>query len=273
MKKTILSLTIPLILLNSTAHASVASDLLTGLLDSGQAIGFNAINNVIITDNVNLPGQGVPSPGDTFAATGYAVIDANIDGAELTASYSISGTFTAYDPATGQLFFNHGLPNVSSQMNVFLDTAQNANEDSADSYTDGLKIATFDAVPDKPGENAGHFSAAGGADKATFKLIDSEREQLGIEDQDVLFEIETEIFLADIVDGDMVFPLFFGAFDCGSTPFNSCSREIGTGKLSLSLTELPVVIPPSDVPLPPALGLFLSGLGLLGWFGNKRKTA
>ncbi len=280
MKKTILSLAIPLVLLNNTAQASVATDLLTGLLNSDEAISFNAINRTIINDNPNLPGQGAPSPGDTFTATGYAIIGDNIGGAELTASYTISGYFSGYNPETGQVFFKHGLPGISNQMNVYLDDSPDANENNAGTFTDGTKIATFNAIPDAPdAPDAGYFSTTineeevGGGDKLTFKLDDSEREQLGIKDRDVLFEIESEIFFFDIVDGDMVFPLLFEAFDCGGTLLDSCSREIGTGKLSLGLVETPVVLPPSDVPLPPALGLFLSGLGMLGWLSNKRKSA
>ncbi len=273
MKKTILPLTISTILLfSNSSQASVETDTLLAMLNSGEEIGFNAINHVVITDNVNLPGQGFPSPGDSFTGTGYALIDANIDGLQLTASYSVAGAFTGFDPATGRLFFNHGLsaPGTSNQMTVYLDNFSVANEDDASSYTDGLKIATFDVVPDAEG---GYFTQAGGADKLTFKLSDNDRKQLGIEDQDVLFEIETQISLADIVDDHMVFPLFFDAFNCGGTLLDSCGREIGTGKLTTALVEVPVITPPSEVPLPPALGLFLSGLGIMGWSSNKRKSA
>ncbi len=269
MKKTILPLTIStLLLFSNPSQASVESKTLLGMLNN--KVAFNAINHVVITDNLSIPGKGIPSPGDFFTGTGYALIDANIDGLQLTASYNIAGAFTGYDPATGKLSFNHGLsvPGISNQMTVYLDNFTTADEHDALTYTDGLKIATFDVVPDTKG---GYFTQSGGADNLTFKLVDSDKEQLGIEDdKDVLFNIETEISLADIVDGHMVFPLFFGAFNCGGTTFDSCSREIGTGILSV---ESAVINPPSDVPLPPALGLFLSGLGLLGWFSNKRKSA
>jgi hypothetical protein len=208
----------------------------------------------------------MPSPGDTFITNGYGVLDTPFDNIELTYSYNIAGTFTAYDAEQDKLFFNHGFsePGVSNQLMLFVDTGLDADEDIATSFTNGLQIATMDAVVGNSDEIGyiGLFSGRG-EDKVTFKLSDSDLERYGFSSDTVLLnKITTEITFAEFVD-EQLQGFDFGAFgsSCGplENPHNSCSREIGTSRLVLS-----------SVPVPASLGLFLSGFGLLGWL-KKRK--
>jgi hypothetical protein len=259
---------------NSTAQASIESDLLSSLIDSNEEISFNAINHVVVTENVLPLG---PSPGDFFVGNGYGTLNAQIENVELTYSYNIAGDFTRFDPSTNRLYFNHGknVPNVTNQITLYMDTITpdhaGADESIASSYTDGLRIATME-VFSVEGEE-GFFSPIGGADQITFKLIDSDKEQYDFGTNDLFFKISSQILLADIVivDGQPQVQAFnFGAFnsECGAldNPFDSCSREFGEGEIFLREFGTGEVV----LPVPPALGLFLTGFGLLGWMGKRK---
>lgn len=270
MKNKILTVLIVLFtMFNSTAQASVESDLLSSLIDSNEELVFNAINHVVITENQAPLG---PSPGDFFVVNGFGLLNSQLENIELTYSYNIAGAYTRYDANENKLFFNHGLnvPTVTNQLALYMDTISpvhsGADENSASSYTDGLRIATMEVFSIEGEE--GFFSPTGGADQITFRLIDSDKEQYGFGNSELLFKISSEILLADIVNNQPQ-AFNFGAFDfnCGAldNPYDSCSREFGTGELFVEFDREEVF-----VPVPPAIGLFLTGLGLLGWT-DKRK--
>ncbi len=250
---------------NSTAQASIESDVLSSLINSNEEISFSAINHVLVTEKQAPLG---PSPGDFFVGNGFGTLNLQRDDIELTYSYNIAGAFTGYEVSEQKLFFNHGLdiPEVTNQLTLYMDTVTTADENNASSYTDGLRIATMEVFPVEGEE--GFFSPIGGGDRITFRLIDSDKEQYGFGTNDLFFKISSQILLADIVDGQPQ-AFNFGAFDskCGGfdNPYDSCSREFGTGEIFLEFEAGEVV-----VPVPPALGLFLTGFGLLGWMGKRK---
>ena len=263
-------LTATLSLLNTSVQASEALDfsflprvVLLSLINQEIVTNFNAINHTLITETAD---PQAPSPGDTFLTNGFGVLDTPFNNIELSYSYNIAGTFTAYDQEQDKLLFNHGFaePGVTNQLMLYFDTTPDADEDVASSYTNGIKIATMDVVVDNNDAIGyiGLFSGVG-EDKVTFKLSDSDLVWYGFSSDTVLLnKITTNITFVDFVGGQPQ-GFDFGAFgsDCEplENPYNSCSREVGTSKLVLS-----------PVPIPASLGLFLSGFGLLGWL-KKRK--
>ncbi len=255
MKKTQTSLLLLAGLLGSTSiQASTVDSPLMQLLAGKQSLTFKAINYTkIIKQHDNYV-----MPGDYFVLDGLAKIETGRTDIQLTASYQIAGTFIDYKADTGQLFFKHGrsVAGVSNQMEVFLDSRTMADENDASTYTDGLKLATFDLVNDDAG---GFFTQIGGKDQVKFRLSESDKQQFNLEN-DIYFDLNTNIQVAEIKDGKPV-PFKFKALPCSSGIF-ACSRESGTARLNLG--TLPGNAGVSAVPVPPAAVLFFSGLsGLL----------
>ena len=219
-----------------SSHKGRGSSLFFATSKNANKIGFNAINHTVFNDK--QPPLGIPSPGDTFRTQGLGVLDTRhipqLRGAELSYSYNIAGTITGSNLSENQLFFNHGLkePNTSNTLTLYLDPTADANENDANSYTNGTKQATFDVVPSQP-EDVGIFSPKGGKDQVTFKLSDADKQKLGLQD-DIFLKINSTIIPGQIdPKTGQTSPFKFGAFgeNCGSSPFSSCSKELGTSTL------------------------------------------
>lgn len=246
---------------------------LTGLCSSAHATEytFDAINHVQISETVDPLG---PSPGDTFIANGYGVLNYPSSFIELTYYYNIAGRII---DATedGKLIFEHGIEmdGVSNQLDLYIDFFSDADENNADSYTDSYKILTMEVLP--LAEEKGYFNllTGQGEDQITFKLIDSDKERFGIVNNDLLLKISSQIMLADFSNG---FPeaFNFGAFDfnCGplENPFDSCSREHGNAIITMAYEADSDI---AEAPIPPAFGLFLTGLGLFSWMAKRNRIA
>jgi len=229
---------------NSTfsAVASTPSDIPTRLAKNNFSMDFNAINHVLITDN-NAP--RLPSPGNTFIAKGFGVLNSPFVGMELTYDYHIAGTFI--DVKDGKkLVFNHGtaISNVSNELHLYLDEATSssaANENTASTYTDGVKLATFNVLPLSNEKGFFDTSNGTGADQITFKLSEHDKIRYGIDNNELFFKISSQLLLVDLTKE---FPkaFNFGAFDhaCGSLNnlFDSCDRE--TGKVSMTMAHAPI---------------------------------
>lgn len=252
----------------STAHASLAVRLAKENTTQDTGYSFNAINHVLISDTIGPLG---PSPGDTFIANGYGVLDYQSDFVELTYSYNIALRFT---DATqdGKLFYEHGIEmeGVSNQLELYVDVItpfhSGANENDAASYTDGFKSLTMEVLPLADEKGFFNLLTGQGKDQITFKLIESEKEKNGIVNNDLLLKISSELMLVDFSSGLPPEAFNFGAFDfaCGpiENPLDSCSREAGKARLTMAHT-----------PIPSAFGLLLTGFGLLSWVAKRNKIA
>jgi hypothetical protein len=251
----------------STAHASLVVRLAkANTQDTGY--NFSAINHVLISDSVDPLG---PSPGDTFIANGFGVLDSQSEFVELTYSYNIAARFTGATQ-DGKLLFEHGIEmeGVSNQLELYVDIItpfhSRANENDAASYTDGSKSLTMEVLPLADEKGFFNLLTGQGKDRITFKLIDSEKEENGIVNNDLLLKISSEVMLVDFSSGLSPEAFNFGAFDnaCGSleNPLDSCSREAGKARLTMA-----------HAPIPSAFGLLLTGFGLLSWVTKRNKLA
>ena len=256
--------------------------LISGLCSTAQAAGllnneglaFNAINHLVISDNV---APAVPSPGDTFVLNGFGTVGSQFP-FELSYSYSIAGQFISF--SDNNLYFTHGveIEGVSNQLTLYADFGApfgtSANEDNASSYVDGYKVLTMDVLPLASDTGFIDTTTGLGEDNISFKLTDSDKLKFGLTNNDLLLELSTSIISVDFSNG---FPeaFNFGAFnnECGplQNPFNGCGRETGTAVFSLS--ELGGDENVVTTPIPAAFGLLLSGFGLLSWMRfNTKET-
>ena len=241
---------------------------LAPLLNSSAELTFEAINHLVVNDRDPNDNPVGPYPGDTFALSGLGIIAGLPDPqVEITYDYTIGGAFTGPGSVQSSLAFTHGipLPGVSNRMNLYVDildgnSGTTANADDANSYVDGLMIATFEVLS-LPGDQ-GELTQLGGTDQITFMLVDDitgvfTREYGLTEHRELVLAIESVIHSVDITDLQNPQPYDFGAFACGKNPFDSCGIEVGVGEVAIT-----------HMPVPGALGMAMVGFGVMGWMGQ-----
>ncbi|MEE9397609.1 MAG: hypothetical protein V3V31_11425 [Methylococcales bacterium] len=241
---------------------------LAPLLNSSAELTFEAINHLVVNDRDPNDNPVGPYPGDTFALSGLGIIAGLPDPqVEITYDYTIGGAFTGPGSVQSSLAFTHGipLPGVSNRMNLYVDildgnSGTTANADDANSYVDGLMIATFEVLS-LPGDQ-GELTQLGGTDQITFMLVDDitgvfTREYGLTEHRELVLAIESVIHSVDMTDLQNPQPYDFGAFACGKNPFDSCGIEVGVGEVAIT-----------HMPVPGALGMAMVGFGVMGWMGK-----
>lgn len=241
---------------------------LAPLLNSSAELTFEAINHLVVNDRDPNDNPVGPYPGDTFALSGLGIIAGLPDPqVEITYDYTIGGAFTGPGSVQSSLAFTHGipLPGVSNRMNLYVDildgnSGTTANADDANSYVDGLMIATFEVLS-LPGDQ-GELTQLGGTDQITFMLVDDitgvfTREYGLTEHRELVLAIESVIHSVDMTDLQNPQPYDFGAFACGKNPFDSCGIEVGVGEVAIT-----------HMPVPGALGMAMVGFGVMGWMGQ-----
>ncbi len=219
-------------------------------------VGFRSINHATFFDPSGQP--SAPAPGNTFVIEGFATADSPAPGVEFSLRYDIAGTFVGVDPATGSLFIDHGLAKsgVSNSLVLYVDDSPDADEDDADTYTDGAHLATLEVV--YPSPDRGILTLTGGEDHVTFRLSDADRDRFGLP-EDFYVELSSTLELGNFD---------FGAFNGACIPaLDNCIRE--SGSLRFYMAQMPTA--PVPVPVPAILYLFLLGGGLLQWTRRRNR--
>ncbi len=222
-------------------------------------VPFQSINHTLFLDAAGQPTG--PAPGNRFITRGFSAMPgpagSPVADLEFSLTYDVAGTVIGGNPATGELYIDHGLalPGVSNQLVLYADATPDASEDDATSYTDGVRLATVEVASTT---NLGVLRQGGGTDRVTFRLIDSDRDRFGLPD-DFFMELSSELLFG---------PYNFGAFGSGFNPAVNCIPQLGNcsrerGELTFHMGA--PITGPVPAPSPSAFSLLLLGMGLLSY--------